>query len=230
MATTEKFKIGDRKCSRCEHVGPLTDYVPNRGSKYGHKNLCLTCSRKRTPTERFTAGNQFPTIGGVELSEVALTVKSVFRRQQDWESALRRVVRLERGAQWWVGDLIAYGEHRYGETYTAAIEATGRSLQTLKIYSWVSRHISPEDRRPELAWRSHRLVASLPRDEQVEWLGRAADEGWNSEELERELRAARDDDGDFADPEADPDFRCPHCSHEWVGDPRPPRRRLRSVA
>src|SRR4051794_13812578 len=109
----DNFKIGDRKCARCDHVGPLADYVPNVGSKFGRKNLCLKCSGKRAPTERYPAGDVFPTIAGVALSGTSLAVKGEHLRQQEWESALRRIVRLERGAQWWVGDLLAFGESRY---------------------------------------------------------------------------------------------------------------------
>jgi hypothetical protein len=226
-ATKPRFKIGDRKCVTCGHVGPLKEYVRNNGSKFGHKNVCLTCSGKGA-TSRFPAGNLLPTIRGVELSDTSLAIKGDKLKQRDWEAALGRVVRLERGAQWWVGDLLAFGERaNYGDMYTAAVAVTGRSLQTLKSYTWVSRHVAPSVRRPELPWRSHRLVAPLPEDQQREWLTLASEEGWSSDELQRELKATKDD-GDVGDDFPDPEdgdeaaeYRCPHCAHEWDGEPRP---------
>ncbi len=220
------FKIGARVCRACGRVGPLEDYVPNPGAAYGRKNLCVECSRKRRTAGRFPAGNLFPTISGVELSDTSLTVKGGKLRQQQWEAALKKVVRLERGAQWWVGDLLAFGEERaaYGEMYTAAKKATGRSVPTLKSYAWVSRKIAPSVRRADLPWRSHRLVAPLPEEEQRRWLKLADDGGWTSEELDRELRGAgkAGKKTEFADPDPDTEYRCPACGHEWAGhDPRP---------
>jgi hypothetical protein len=232
--TKADYEVGAKKCNAllpsgrlCGHVGPWEDFVPNPGSAYGIKPLCKACSGKRRSAGKYPAGDVLPTIGGCDLTPTSLSVRGGKLRAEAWEGALQRVARLERGSQWWLGDLLAFGEEReYGETYTAAIEATRRSLQTLKNYSYVSRNVPARVRRPDLPWRSHRLVASLSEEDQDLWLGRASDGGWSSDELQRELReaGAADKGGDDfpdADPDAEPEFRCPECGHEWDGDARP---------
>ena len=58
--------------------------------------------------------------------------------RERWETALRWLGTVERGRQWWIGDLLVHGGKRYGETYDAAIEATGLALSTLKAYKRVA--------------------------------------------------------------------------------------------
>jgi hypothetical protein len=224
ITPASKFKVGDRVCGVCGLESKLDEYVPNRGAKFGRKNLCLKCSGKGLTAGKFPAGNLLPTVGGCRLSDTSLSVKGDKMTQRAWEAALGRVVRLESGTQWWVGDLVAFGEKRYGETYELALRATSRSIQTLKSYAWVSRKVAPAVRRADLPWRSHRLVAPLPEQEQRRWLGMAAKGGWTSEELDRELRDAgkTGKKSSFDDPDPEVEYRCPSCGHEWAGhDPRP---------
>lgn len=182
----------------------------------------MTAVLEAEPLEKSPAGD-LPTIEGCELTDVRLTVKpDGLATEDDWRAALRKLAPLDRGASFWLGDLLAFGESRYGEKYAAAAEETGLSVQTLKNRAWVSRHVP--NRRQELSYSCHRLVANIKdEDEQRLWLDRAVEEGWNSAELAKELRAAcqKDDDDDFPGPDPDSDFRCPNCEHEWNGAPRP---------
>jgi len=47
---------------------------------------------------------------------------------------------------WWVGDWLNYGEARYGEMYSQAIEITGYASQTLADAKWVASRIEPSRR------------------------------------------------------------------------------------
>ena len=51
--------------------------------------------------------------------------------QAEWEGTIKSLLRFGHAFPWIVGDLIAYGETHYGETYVQAIEATGRAYSTL---------------------------------------------------------------------------------------------------
>jgi hypothetical protein len=149
------------------------------------------------------------TTTGIELSEEL----SLSR----WARALGQLVLVERGASWAIGDLLAYGEE-VGFGYDAAEEATGLSRGHLRNLAWVSRNVRPATRRSDLAWRAHKVVAHLEDDaQQREWLTRAADEQWTSDELKRELRRdneAQDDSNDDQFPNPEGVCRCPRCGHE----------------
>jgi hypothetical protein len=174
------------------------------------------------------AGDVLRGIAGIELTRTALLVTDEALPFQVWASAVARLVPLETGASWWVGDAIAFGAKKYGHTYEAAVEATGRSLQTLKNLASVSRSVPPNMRDPDLPWRVHREVASLDPPEQRKWLARTKAASWSAEELRRRLRTPESPHGPDEFPEVQVEdgpvtheYRCPRCLHEWSGDPRP---------
>ena len=99
---------------------------------------------------------------------------------EDWQRVGHFLRYLENAVQFWIGDWINYGEHRYGEKYTQALEATDLAEKTLRNYSYVARNIAPE-RRPDLEETnltfSHvAAVASLTPDRQTEMLKVAQEE------------------------------------------------------
>lgn len=195
-----------------------------RGSTAGSKHS----DRRRShglDSERSPAGDLLLGVDGIELTSTALFVTDEALPFETWASVVARLVPLETGASWWVGDAIAFGEKKYGHTYAAAVEATGRSLQTLKNLAWVSRSVPPNRRDRGLSWRVHREVAPLRSSDQREWLRCAKAASWSAEELRRRLRAPNRPT-DFPEVEVEDaparhEYRCPHCRHEWSGDPRP---------
>lgn len=94
----------------------------------------------------------------------------------------------------WFADWINYGENVYGEKYTQALEATGRSLSTLQNYAYVGSHVKPSARRSDISFSHHAEVAKLPHGEQRSWLKRAVEESWSVEALRRELRNGSSDE------------------------------------
>ena len=60
-----------------------------------------------------------------------------------------------------IGDIINYGECRWGEKYTAAMEQTGRAKPTLKTYASVALRIPVEHRQPALGFEHHREILKL---------------------------------------------------------------------
>jgi hypothetical protein len=111
---------------------------------------------------------------------------------------------------WWIGDWLVWGEGAYGEKAAQAAELLRREPHTLTTYFRVSMYVSPRRRRSKLAWTHHRAVASLPPEEQTEWLRLAEDERLTAGELSARIKGKKDGDSVLAgrngdDPDAEID-------------------------
>ncbi len=106
----------------------------------------------------------------------------------EWLGVGRKLMLADKAVQWAIGDWWAYGDHRYGERASAAIDpATGENrLQRYMDYGFVARKIETSRRLEVLSWSAHREVAALEPDIQDAILSRAVENGWGS----REVRAA----------------------------------------
>lgn len=109
-----------------------------------------------------------------------------------WEACGRTLGEIARASQWWIGDWLNYGERAYGEKYSQALDATGLEYQAVANYAWVAKAVEPSTRVESLSWTHHRHVASLPVNEQAEWLARAVCDHWAERELHREIRRGRE--------------------------------------
>ncbi len=72
----------------------------------------------------------------IETSEyVEITpTRLIFSEDTPWEvyeAVLGRLEQSRRSLMWWIGDALAFGESKYGETYAQAVEATGYATETL---------------------------------------------------------------------------------------------------
>jgi hypothetical protein len=92
-------------------------------------------------------------------------------------------------AAWCVGDWMLYGERKWGrqlllngeefdsdkpsrlpaEAFDAAVRSTGLDRQTLSQYASVCRKIPKEERRINLSFAHHRILAPLPSPQRLEW-------------------------------------------------------------
>jgi len=104
---------------------------------------------------------------------------------EEWARDGHRLGIAGRGASWWVGDWLNYGEAKYGERYTRAAEITGYEVQTLMNLAYVASRFAVSRRRENLSWSHHAVLASLPPTEQEAWLDRVAAEGISVKELRR---------------------------------------------
>lgn len=80
---------------------------------------------------------------------------------EDWVVAGRTFYVISNGMPWWMGDWVNYGEMRFGEAYTQAIEERGISKETFKKYKAVAARIPKERRVPSLSWTHHFAVAYI---------------------------------------------------------------------
>ena len=107
---------------------------------------------------------------------------------EEWEKLGFKLFQVRESWQWWIGDWINYGEKKYGETYKAAIEVTGKSFSTLKSVASTATDFEKCRRRHNLPFAHHQEVQSLPPEEQDEVLDNAEAEGWTKREVRDEVR------------------------------------------
>jgi N6-adenosine-specific RNA methylase IME4 len=102
---------------------------------------------------------------------------------EEWSRLGKTLQQMERSVMWWIGDWLRFGERKYGETYTQAVEATGYSLDACKNAKWVAEaYAEPSTRVDGLTWTHHREVAALPPADRAAVLARAASEGLSTRE------------------------------------------------
>ena len=108
----------------------------------------------------------------------------------EWKNLGAIVGSTVRVGPWLVGDWVNFGESRFGEKYTQALDVTSLSVERLRVCAWISSRFPPADRRSSLSFESHREVASLNEDERKHWLDLAEQNKWGSKDLRMELRQA----------------------------------------
>jgi hypothetical protein len=118
----------------------------------------------------------------VQVSEIGVTFAGDVS-YDDWLRLMSTLTRLEKAVQFAIGDAINYGQHRYGEKYSQAMEATGLSIKALTNYCWVSNSVPIQNRRPGVSWTHHRAVAKLPDHDQISLLRQAEELDWTVDDL-----------------------------------------------
>jgi hypothetical protein len=89
------------------------------------------------------------------------------------------------------GDWLNYGEHRWGEKYTQAIDETGSTYGSLANAAWIARQVPISLRSEKLGIGHWQTVAPLKTlDERAEWLAKAEAEQWSVRQLEKEIRSS----------------------------------------
>lgn len=83
-----------------------------------------------------------------------------------WEAATTRLLELERGIQWLIGDCLAFGEDAYGERYAQVVDPERYAIDTVERMARTARAIPPARRRSTLGYTIHSEVAPLPPAEQ----------------------------------------------------------------
>ena len=101
--------------------------------------------------------------------------------QEQWAECLDYLLHMGRRIHWWIGDLLVYGERRWGEMYGEMIEGTGYDYATLRVFKWVASQIESSRRLDDLSFAHHQEAAGLAPDQQDAILTQAAREGWTRE-------------------------------------------------
>lgn len=133
-------------------------------------------------------GRQLVLPGRVHSVGLELPESLTYEQWQGIGSALQSV---NRSVMWWVGDWLRYGERRWGEMYSQAIEETGRAERTLQNAKWVAEKFESSRRRELLSWRHHAEVAALPTGEADDLLDMAEREHMSTRELRLEVQKVK---------------------------------------
>lgn len=108
-----------------------------------------------------------------------------------WERIGRQLQLANLAVQWWIGDWLVYGEHRWRQKYAQAVQQFGKAEQTLMNYHFVAKSISPSRRREEVDFSTHAEVAGLEEEDQERILAKAAKEGTTRKQVRREAEKVR---------------------------------------
>lgn len=113
-----------------------------------------------------------------------------------WLEACERLQSAGKSLQWWMGDALRFGERKYGEKYSQALDLD-YELGALKNMVYVCGRLEKSRRRDFLSFSHHQEVAKLLPEEQDYWLDQAEPlEGMERPRLStRELRQAIKDAG-----------------------------------
>lgn len=108
-----------------------------------------------------------------------------------WAKLGEQLLFLGRGATWWMGDWLFYGEHRggYGEMYSQVLQDKfGLEYNTLAIVTLVAKKVEFLRRRKNLSWSHHREVVKFEPEVQDAWLNLAEQDSWTRQRLRAEIK------------------------------------------
>ena len=108
---------------------------------------------------------------GIEYSKIGLILDDSIEYDV-WQDIGDWLKNTEGAIQWYIGDWLNFGERRYGELYSQALDA-GANPQTWMDYKWVSGKVKTSLRNEALNFNHHRVVAPLTEEEQIYWLDKA---------------------------------------------------------
>ena len=128
---------------------------------------------------------------GIEVSSVGLSVTDPSLTFEAFERALGAAGGLGDTARWWLGDLLLFGDSRYGEKAAQAFHAARLSERQLGRYRYVAERVARSRRRENLPFSYHEEVAPLAPGEQELLLVRAEENRWPRETLREAVRDAR---------------------------------------
>ena len=154
-----------------ENLGPIKAMVP-----------------VQQPVQALASTNPFGLIG--EPSETGLVLPEDLTIEQ-WLEEGKRLERISKATQWWWGDYFRYGERRWPEKYSQALDASGfTSMQTLYNATWVATAFPPERRNEKLKFGHHDAVATkkLTQEDQDKLLAEAAKKEWSVKELRTKVK------------------------------------------
>ena len=118
----------------------------------------------------------------ITVSETGITFTGDLA-YDEWARLMETMQRLYTSFQFGLGDVLNYGEAKYGEKYSQALDSTNAAYQSLANYAWVSKAVPIENRVTGLSWTHHRVAASLNYDNQRRTLQLAASQNMTVQEL-----------------------------------------------
>ena len=136
-----------------------------------NNNLILSESKLALPANFIKTGLQLPD---------NLTI-------DQWFDIGSFINKCEQSVMWWMGDWWNFGNHKYGERASQALDSD-YSFGTWMNAGYVCDKVETSRRREVLSFSHHQEVAALEHDQQDELLELAIQNGWTRRELRNEIR------------------------------------------
>lgn len=112
---------------------------------------------------------------------------------QEWEEVGRFIKKAEGSVHFWIGDWLNYGEQKWGEMYSQAMDATEYEYGTLRDDKWLSKSIQLSERSDNLGVGQARLIAPLPEEEKKYWSEEIKKEPIPVRELKKKIKERKKD-------------------------------------
>lgn len=108
---------------------------------------------------------------------------------EQWQECGEFIKRAEGATHYWLGDWLRYGEDRWGEEHSQALEADyGYDYDTLRRDKWVSEKIPPVLRSTNMTFSNAREIAPLPQEEKEYWAEELKKEAIPVRELKQRIK------------------------------------------
>jgi N6-adenosine-specific RNA methylase IME4 len=124
-----------------------------------------------------------------ELSKTNLSFKRDVSKDE-WMDVFKALKQVEGCVQFWIGDCLAYRQHKWGEMYDDIAEELGYETKALRNIKYVADNIDLSLRKDNLSFSHHTEVASLTPEKQELFLNKAVEENLSVRELRSEIRKA----------------------------------------
>lgn len=115
--------------------------------------------------------------------------------EAETKGAIEFALACEDASPYWVGDLLAYAKERgFWDQAMEVIAEKGVTPNQAYKKHYVATHVGERARKVSPSYTHSEVVAKLPEAEQVDLLGRAADNRWSVAETARHVRLAKSKD------------------------------------
>lgn len=139
--------------------------------------------------------NELVKLHKCKLTETALVIQKDISFDE-WMQIGAFLKQVNKCVLWWLGDWLNFGEHKYGEKYSQALDETDYSYSGLSNAAWVANKIETSRRRENLSWSHHAEVAGLSEEKQDIFLGKSFDNKLSvmglRKEIQREKHSIKD--------------------------------------
>lgn len=111
--------------------------------------------------------NTAPVQGSFAISKMGIEIKGE-PTFDEWLSFCQQLAVFEKGVQFCIGDMLNYGEGKWGEKYKEFEEKLGFDYQTLADYKYIASSLDSSLRNENLSFTHHRVVAPYePREQKI---------------------------------------------------------------
>lgn len=111
---------------------------------------------------------------------------------EEWVQAGHEIKASIAGHQWWIGDWLRFGGHKWGDKYEKAAEQLGLKPESCRKYKQIAEAYSGfESRISGVSFLHHQIAASLDEQPRKNLLTNAAEDEWSASTLRARLKTLR---------------------------------------